>query len=165
MQDQSDNNFNDNIKNIEKLKSKTSNNLKMNNYNILNDNDEKISAQLNRLEYEQKEQYEQLNSKINQMKNDVFNELKNLKFKPQQIIKDNSIKEEGKKKIEENKNVDLKNINDNNNDTLNLIYNQDISANNQSQNIIKNEMNSFSNISTTKKISIWNIQFFQRVNI
>ena len=153
MQDQSDNNFNDNIKNIEKLKSKTSNNLKMNNYNILNDNDEKISAQLNRLEYEQKEQYEQLNSKINQMKNDVFNELKNLKFKPQQIIKDNSIKEEGKKKIEENKNVDLKNINDNNNDTLNLIYNQDISANNQSQNIIKNEMNSFSNISTTKKIS------------
>ena len=158
MQEKSNNNLDNDINNIDKLKSKTNNNINMNNYNILNENEEKINAHLNRLEYEQKEQYEQLNSKLNQMKNEVFNELKNLRYKPSTTINNNVFNEEEKKKIEESKKEDLKIINEKTNGTLNLINNnQNISSNDQNQNIQKNEIIEVPNISSNKNTTSNNL--------
>ena len=90
---QQNNNGQNNISKI-KLNSQynnNNNNIKMSNFNLLSNDEEtkNINDYLDRLEYEQKEQYAQLNNKISQMKNEVFNELKNIKMKPQ-IINENN---------------------------------------------------------------------------
>ena len=94
------NNFNNN--NNEKLKGKMDNNINMSNFNILTNDEENINTYLNRLEYEQKEQYEQLNTKIDQMKKEVFNEIKKLKYSPP-IVKKEVINQIEPKKIEDQK--------------------------------------------------------------
>ena len=73
----------------------------------MNNDEENINSHLNRLEYEQKEQYEQLNIKINQMKDEVFKELRNIKYKPIQVNNNNNIlnktDEENKTNIDKTK--------------------------------------------------------------
>ena len=107
---QQNNNGQNNISKI-KLNSQynNNNNIKMSNFNLLSNNEEtkNINDYLDRLEYEQKEQYAQLNNKISQMKNEVFNELKNLKIKPQ-ITNENN---QNKNQEQTNINLNLNNAN------------------------------------------------------
>ena len=79
----------------------------MSNFNLLPNDDENkdINDYLDRLEFEQKEQYAQLNNKIIQMKNEVFNQIKNLKIDSPPNITD----------INQNKNQEQENNNINNN--------------------------------------------------
>ena len=186
-QNQNSNEPYNNTNNSEKFKPKTNNNIKMSNFNLLNNEEENINAHLNRLEYEQKEQYEQLYIKMNQMKDEFFKEIRNIKYKQPQINKGEIPKELGNIKINPpqinnnilNKNDEEKiinvdktnnnitinlnsqnNINDNTNETINLIYNnQNLSANKNSQKIESNEnnqkteLNEFKNDSNNIKVS------------
>ena len=156
------NNYNNTNKN-EKLKPKANNNIKMSNFNLLNNDEENINSHLNRLEYEQKEQYEQLNIKINQMKDEVFKELKNIKYKPIQVNNNNILNktdEENKTNIDKT-NININpnsqnNINDTANETLNLIYNnnnQNLSANKNSQKMESNETNKKNELNEIKNDS------------
>ena len=108
---QQNNNEQNNISKI-KLNSQynnNNNNIKMSNFNLLSNDEEakNINDYLDRLEYEQKEQYAQLNNKILQMKNEVFNELKNLKIKPQINNENNPNKNQEQTNI----NINLNNAN------------------------------------------------------
>ena len=103
---------NNNLNNIKDIKlnsqyNKNNNDIKMSNFNLLPNDDENkdINDYLDRLEYEQKEQYAQLNNKIIQMKNEVFNQIKNLKIDSPPNITD----------INQNKNKEQENNNINNN--------------------------------------------------
>ena len=103
---------NNNLNNIKDIKlnsqyNKNNNDIKMSNFNLLPNDDENkdINDYLDRLEYEQKEQYAQLNNKIIQMKNEVFNQIKNLKIDSPPNITD----------INQNKNQEQENNNINNN--------------------------------------------------
>ena len=92
------------------------NDIKMSNFNLLPNDDENkdINDYLDRLEFEQKEQYAQLNNKIIQMKNEVFNQIKNLKIdSPPNItdINQNKIQEQENNNI--NKNNENSQINKN----------------------------------------------------
>ena len=80
------------------------------NNNNLNNNDENkdINDYLDRLEFEQKEQYAQLNNKIIQMKNEVFNQIKNLKIDSPPNITDIN-----QNKIQEQENNNINNNNEN----------------------------------------------------
>ena len=151
IQDQKNNRFENNFKENEKINSKANNNIKMSNFNLINNEDENINEHLNRLEYEQKEQYEQLNIKINKMKEEVFKELRNLKYKAP-LINNNLSK---KNDEEEKNNNDKTNNNDITDDTINLIYNQKSSPNNNGQNIELNVFNNpFYNKSSENNIGI-----------
>ena len=166
------NNFNNN--NNEKLKGKMDNNINMSNFNILTNDEGNINTYLNRLEYEQKEQYEQLNTKIDQMKNEVFSEIKKLKYSPPIVkkevinqiepkkIEDQKEYEESKKKVDENKKEDfakininsqINDINDNTNETINLIYNQKVYTNKDIINSQKNELNKKSSFKEASDIN------------
>ena len=105
---QNNNNLN-NIKdiNLNSQYNKNNNDIKMSNFNLLPNDDENkdINDYLDRLEFEQKEQYAQLNNKIIQMKNEVFNQIKNLKIDSPPNITD----------INQNKNQEQENNNINNN--------------------------------------------------
>ena len=114
---QNNNNLN-NIKdiNLNSQYNKNNNDIKMSNFNLLPNDDENkdINDYLDRLEYEQKEQYTQLNNKIIQMKNEVFNQIKNLKIdSPPNItdINQNKIQEQENNNI--NKNNENSQINKN----------------------------------------------------
>ena len=140
---QQNNNENNNISKI-KLNSQynNNNNIKMSNFNLLsNDEDNKnINDYLDRLEYEQKEQYAQLNNKISQMKNEVFNELKNLTIKPQ-IINENN---QNKNQEQSNTNINLNNANSQiNGNIIGNINNEKIQTpiNNEDNNNKKIELN------------------------
>ena len=132
---QQNNNGQNNLSNI-KLKSQynNNNNMTMSNFNLLQSDDENknINDYLDRLEYEQKEQYAQLSNKISQMKNEVFNQLKNLKINSQ-VINNNNI----------NKNQEQSNININiNKNNANSQINGNIFGNINNENIpINNEKN------------------------
>ena len=187
-QKQNSNEPNNNTNNNEKFKPKTNNNIKMSNFNLLNNEEEEnINAHLNRLEYEQKEQYEQLYIKMNQMKDEFFKEIRNIKYKQPQInkgeipkelgniknnppqINNNILNKNDEEKIinvdKTNNNITINlnsqnNINDNTNETINLIYNnQNLSANKNSQKIESNEnnqkteLNEFKNDSNNIKVS------------
>ena len=112
---------NNNLNNIKDIKlnsqyNKNNNDIKMSNFNLLPNDDENkdINDYLDRLEYEQKEQYAQLNNKIIQMKNEVFNQIKNLKIdSPPNItdINQNKIQEQENNNI--NKNNENSQINKN----------------------------------------------------
>ena len=112
---------NNNLNNIKEIKlnsqyNKNNNDIKMSNFNLLPNDDENkdINDYLDRLEYEQKEQYAQLNNKIIQMKNEVFNQIKNLKIdSPPNItdINQNKIQEQENNNI--NKNNENSQINKN----------------------------------------------------
>ena len=112
---------NNNLNNIKEIKlnsqyNKNNNDIKMSNFNLLPNDDENkdINDYLDRLEYEQKEQYTQLNNKIIQMKNEVFNQIKNLKIdSPPNItdINQNKIQEQENNNI--NKNNENSQINKN----------------------------------------------------
>ena len=109
---QQDNNNLNNIKDI-KLNSqynKNNNDIKMSNFNLLPNDDENkdINDYLDRLEFEQKEQYAQLNNKIIQMKNEVFNQIKNLKIDSPPNITDIN-----QNKIQEQENNNINNNNEN----------------------------------------------------
>ena len=86
------------------------NDIKMSNFNLLPDDDENkdINDYLDRLEFEQKEQYAQLNNKIIQMKNEVFNQIKNLKIDSPPNITDIN-----QNKIQEQENNNINNNNEN----------------------------------------------------
>ena len=133
---QQNNNGQNNLSNI-KLKSQynnNNNNMTMSNFNLLQSDEENknINDYLDRLEYEQKEQYAQLNNKISQMKNEVFNQLKNLKINSQVINNNN-----------QNKNQEQSNININiNKNNANSQINGNIFGNINNENIpINNEKN------------------------
>jgi hypothetical protein len=112
---------NNNLNNIKDIKlnsqyNKNNNDIKMSNFNLLPNDDENkdINDYLDRLEFEQKEQYAQLNNKIIQMKNEVFNQIKNLKIdSPPNItdINQNKIQEQENNNI--NKNNENSQINKN----------------------------------------------------
>ena len=112
---------NNNLNNIKEIKlnsqyNKNNNDIKMSNFNLLPNDDENkdINDYLDRLEFEQKEQYAQLNNKIIQMKNEVFNQIKNLKIdSPPNItdINQNKIQEQENNNI--NKNNENSQINKN----------------------------------------------------
>ena len=86
------------------------NDIKMSNFNLLPNDDENkdINDYLDRLEFEQKEQYAQLNNKIIQMKNEVFNQIKNLKIDSPPNITDIN-----QNKIQEQENNNINNNNEN----------------------------------------------------
>ena len=106
---------NNNLNNIKDIKlnsqyNKNNNDIKMSNFNLLPNDDENkdINDYLDRLEYEQKEQYAQLNNKIIQMKNEVFNQIKNLKIDSPPNITDIN-----QNKIQEQENNNINNNNEN----------------------------------------------------
>ena len=106
---------NNNLNNIKDIKlnsqyNKNNNDIKMSNFNLLPNDDENkdINDYLDRLEFEQKEQYAQLNNKIIQMKNEVFNQIKNLKIDSPPNITDIN-----QNKIQEQENNNINNNNEN----------------------------------------------------
>ena len=106
---------NNNLNNIKEIKlnsqyNKNNNDIKMSNFNLLPNDDENkdINDYLDRLEFEQKEQYAQLNNKIIQMKNEVFNQIKNLKIDSPPNITDIN-----QNKIQEQENNNINNNNEN----------------------------------------------------
>lgn len=106
---------NNNLNNIKDIKlnsqyNKNNNDIKMSNFNLLPNDDENkdINDYLDRLEYEQKEQYAQLNNKIIQMKNEVFNQIKNLKIDSPPNITDIN---QNKNQEQENNNINKNNEN------------------------------------------------------
>ena len=106
---------NNNLNNIKDIKlnsqyNKNNNDIKMSNFNLLPNDDENkdINDYLDRLEFEQKEQYAQLNNKIIQMKNEVFNQIKNLKIDSPPNITDIN-----KNKIQEQENNNINKNNEN----------------------------------------------------
>ena len=138
------NNYNQNNNdNNKKLNEKNNNNnIKMSNFNIINDDEENknINDHLNRLEYEQKEQYDQLNKKIIQMKNEVFNELKNLQIKPQIINVNNNPNQN-------DENININNKINNDESEINLFNNQKNYNNLENkQNMISENDNNLNNI-------------------
>lgn len=114
---------NNNLNNIKDIKlnsqyNKNNNDIKMSNFNLLPNDDENkdINDYLDRLEFEQKEQYAQLNNKIIQMKNEVFNQIKNLKIDSPPNITD----------INQNKNQEQENNNNINKNNENSQINKNI---------------------------------------
>ena len=106
---------NNNLNNIKDIKlnsqyNKNNNDIKMSNFNLLPNDDENkdINDYLDRLEFEQKEQYAQLNNRIIQMKNEVFNQIKNLKIDSPPNITDIN-----QNKIQEQENNNINNNNEN----------------------------------------------------
>ena len=106
---------NNNLNNIKDIKlnsqyNKNNNDIKMSNFNLLPNDDENkdINDYLDRLEFEQKEQYAQLNNKIIQMKNEVFNQIKNLKIDSPPNITDIN---QNKNQEQENNNINKNNEN------------------------------------------------------
>ena len=135
-------NQNNNVNNNKLKENKNNNNIKISNFNLINEDEENknINDHLNRLEYEQKEQYDQLNKKIIQMKNEVFNELKNLQIQPQIINVNNNT----------NQNVENNNINNkinNDNSKINLFNSGGVCDNLENkQNKISENNNNLNNI-------------------
>ena len=169
------------------------NDIKMSNFNLLPNDDENkdINDYLDRLEFEQKEQYAQLNNKIIQMKNEVFNQIKNLKIdSPPNItdINQNKIQEQENNNINNNnensqinKNI-FRDINeektptgdDNNNNNKKTEFNNSQSdknipeSNNTNISNINNnnsENNNINNNNNDNNININNINIENKINI
>jgi len=148
---------NNNINNNMKLMSQTNNKIKMSNFNLLPNDEENININncLTKIEYEQKVQYDLLNQKINDMKDEVFSELKNLENQ-QQVINDNKLKEieQLKKHYIKNNNINSQINNENHFENMNIINNQKIEEENDIKNNEKLELGNSSNDKENHEINI-----------
>ena len=147
---------NNNLNNIKDIKlnsqyNKNNNDIKMSNFNLLPNDDENkdINDYLDRLEFEQKEQYAQLNNKIIQMKNEVFNQIKNLKIdSPPNItdINQNKIQEQ------ENNNINKNNENSQINKNIFRDINEEKTPTGDDNNNNNNKKTEFNNSQSDKNI-------------
>ena len=132
-------------------KNKSRNNMSSNNLpsfkNLTLNNNNEINSYLNRLEFEQKCQYDNLTENFNKLKEEIFNEIKNLViYQPAPNTQDNKIKETTKIEtniiknttiINEKNNNDV-NINDSNDNLLNKINSNHIDNENINKNVNDN---------------------------
>ena len=149
---QNNNNLN-NIKdiNLNSQYNKNNNDIKMSNFNLLPNDDENkdINDYLDRLEFEQKEQYAQLNNKIIQMKNEVFNQIKNLKIDSPPNITDIN-----QNKIQEQENNNINNNNENSQINKNIFrdINEEKTPTGDDNNNNNNKKTEFNNSQSDKNI-------------
>ena len=117
------------------------------NNNNLNNKD--INDYLDRLEFEQKEQYAQLNNKIIQMKNEVFNQIKNLKIDSPPNITDIN-----QNKIQEQENNNINNNNENSQINKNIFrdINEEKTPTGDDNNNNNNKKTEFNNSQSDKNI-------------
>ena len=127
------------------------NDIKMSNFNLLPNDDENkdINDYLDRLEFEQKEQYAQLNNKIIQMKNEVFNQIKNLKIDSPPNITDIN-----QNKIQEQENNNINNNNENSQINKNIFrdINEEKTPTGDDNNNNNNKKTEFNNSQSDKNI-------------
>ena len=147
---------NNNLNNIKDIKlnsqyNKNNNDIKMSNFNLLPNDDENkdINDYLDRLEFEQKEQYAQLNNKIIQMKNEVFNQIKNLKIDSPPNITDIN-----QNKIQEQENNNINNNNENSQINKNIFrdINEEKTPTGDDNNNNNNKKTEFNNSQSDKNI-------------